>query len=197
MTTKLIFVRHSQSQVDPERPASQWGLAEAGRERCTALADRLAGYHPDLIATSVEPKAQQTGALAAQRLGLPCETAAGLHEHLRERAGWLDQPAFEQAVAAFFERPGMLVFGEETADQACERFEGAVRSVLAAHAGKTVAIVAHGTVITLFVARCAGVEPVSFWKRLHMPAIVVMSLPELELLEVVERVEIRDWRSGM
>jgi broad specificity phosphatase PhoE len=191
-SNKLILVRHAQSQVDRERPASQWGLTEAGRQRCTPLADRLAVYEPDLIVTSQEPKAIQTGAIAAARLGLPCQTAAGLHEHLREHAAWLDQPAFEQAVAAFFERPDQLVFGEETARQARERFEAAVRSVLDAHPGKTIAIVAHGTVITLLVAHYAAIEPLPFWKRLHMPAIVVMSVPELELLELVESVEVVD-----
>jgi broad specificity phosphatase PhoE len=187
-SNKIILVRHAQSQVDRERPVSQWGLTEAGRQRCTPLADRLAGYGPNLIVTSLEPKALQTGAIVAARLGLPCETAAGLHEHLRDQVGWLEQPAFEQAVAAFFERPGELVFGEETASQVRERFESAVRSMLAAHPGKTIAVVAHGTVITLLAARYAAVEPLPFWKRLHMPAIVVMSLPELELLEVIESV---------
>ena len=189
MSNTLILIRHSQSQPQPDRPASQWPLTEAGRRRCIALAARLAAYAPSLIVTSGERKAVETGALAAARLELPVEVAEGLHEHLREHAGWLPNPDFEQAVAAFFARQDALVFGEETAAQAGARFDTAVHTVLASYPGKKVAIVAHGTVITLFAARHAGIAPLPFWKRLGMPAIVVLALPDLRLLEVIDRLE--------
>ncbi|MDQ2996252.1 MAG: phosphoglycerate mutase family protein [Chloroflexota bacterium] len=187
MPNTLILIRHSQSQPEPGRPASQWPLTEAGQQRCIALAERLVAYAPDLIVTSRERKASATGALVAARLALPTKMADGLHEHQREHAGWLPEPAFEQAVSAFFARPNELVFGEETASQASARFDAAVRDILAAHPRQTVALVSHGTVITLFVAQHAGVAALPFWKCLGMPAIMVMSLPEMGLLEVIER----------
>ena len=190
MSNTLILIRHSQSQPEPDRPASQWPLTKEGRRRCIALADRLAAYTPDVIVTSRERKASATGALVAARLALPVAVTDGLHEHQREHVGWLSNLAFEQAVGAFFTRPDDLVFGEETAGQAGARFDAAIRDMLAAHPGQTVAIVSHGTVITLFVAQHASVAPLPFWKRLGMPAIVVMSLPDLGLLEVIERIEI-------
>jgi broad specificity phosphatase PhoE len=181
---KLLLIRHSQSRQDPARPASQWSLSDEGRRRCAALAERLAAYRLDTIVTSREPKAAETGALVAARLGLAVEATEGLHEHQRERAGYCSPEAFERAVAAFFEHRDKLVFGEETARQAEERFDRAVRSVLARHPARDVAIVSHGTVISLFVARHASVAPTPFWKSLGMPAVVVMALPELALLEV-------------
>jgi broad specificity phosphatase PhoE len=189
MPNTLILIRHSQSQPEPGRPASQWPLTAEGRRRCIVLADRLAVYAPDVIVTSRERKAGETGALVAARLGQPVAVADGLHEHQREHVGWLSNQEFEQAVVAFFTRPDELVFGEETADQAGARFNAAVRDVIASYPGQNVAIVAHGTVITLFVAQHAGMAPLPFWKRLGMPAIVVLSLPDLRLLEVVERIE--------
>jgi broad specificity phosphatase PhoE len=186
LSNTLILIRHSQSQPQPEHPASQWPLTEAGRRRCIALAERLSAYAPDVIVTSRERKAGETGALTVARLGIPSLAADGLHEHLREHVGWLPNPAFEQAVAAFFTRPDELVFGEETAGQAGARFDAAVRDVLADHPGQNVAIVSHGTVITLFVAQHAGIAPLPFWKRLGMPAMVVLSQPDLRLLESVE-----------
>ncbi len=179
----LILIRHSQPQQDRDHPASQWPLTNEGRRRCLALAERLAAYAPNVIVTSRELKASETGALVAARLVLPIEVADGLHEHQREHVGWLSNDEFEQAVTAFFTRPDALVFGEETAIQAGARFDAAVRAALAAHPGQNVAIVAHGTVITLFVAQHAGVAALPFWKRLGMPAIVALSLPDLGLLE--------------
>src|SRR5688500_6185252 len=105
MTHRLILIRHSQSQPDPERPASQWPLTEEGRRRCGPLAERLAAYAPDAIVTSHERKAIETGSLLAAHLGIQVAVGDGLHEHRREHVGWLSNPAFEQAVAAFFARP--------------------------------------------------------------------------------------------
>jgi broad specificity phosphatase PhoE len=181
----LILVRHSQSRQNPALPASQWGLSDEGRRRCGALAERLAIYRPVAIVTSRERKAVETGAIVAARLDLPAETAAGLHEHARERAGYSSPEAFEQSVAALFERPGELVFGEETASQAEQRFDQAVSDVLGRYPEQAVAVVAHGTVISLFVARHAGIAPAPFWKSLGMPAIVVLALPDLKLQEVI------------
>jgi broad specificity phosphatase PhoE len=45
----------------------------------------------------------------------------------------------------------------------------------------------HGTVLTLFVARVTGLEPFALWKRLGLPSFVVLSLPQLELVRVVEK----------
>jgi|SRR5581483_7992775 len=188
MTQRLILVRHSQSQPDPARPASQWGLTEVGRQRCAGLADHLAAYAPARIFTSAEPKAAETGSLVAARLGLPHAVAAGLHEHLREHAGWLTDEMFQRTVAALFERPTELVWGEETAAEAGDRFEAAVRGLLARHAGETLAIATHGTVMTLFIARHTGIAPIPFWRSLGMPAFAVLSLPDFGLLELVARV---------
>jgi broad specificity phosphatase PhoE len=188
MSNKLILIRHSQSQPNPALPASQWPLTAEGRRRCGPLAERLAAYAPNAIVTSHERKAIETGALVAARLGLPATAGDRLHEHQREQVGWLPSPAFEQAVAAFFARPDELVFGEETAEQAGARFEAGVRSTLAAHPSQTVALVTHGTVITLLVAARTDRAALPFWHSLGMPAIVVMALPGLELLEVIERV---------
>jgi broad specificity phosphatase PhoE len=192
MPNMAILIRHSQSQPDPMRPASQWPLTQEGRRRCLPLADRLAAFAPNLIITSREPKAIETGSLVGARLGLPTVAADGLHEHRREQVGWLPSPAFEQAVAAFFSRPDALVFGEETAGQAGARFEAAMQGLIGANPGQTLAVVAHGTVISLFAAAHAGVAALPFWRRLGMPALVVFALPDLKLLEVIERLAPND-----
>ena len=59
---------------------------------------------------------------------------------------------------------------------------------LARYPRDNLAIVAHGTVIALFVAACAGIAPHSFWRRLGLPSFVVLSLPERSVLATVERV---------
>ena len=87
-----------------------------------------------------------------------------------------------------FARPGELVYGEETADKARERFCIAITTVLENRKDASVAVVAHGTVISLFVAAVAGVDGLALWERIGMPSYIVLSRPELQLLEVVERI---------
>lgn len=185
---KLILVRHSLPAIAGEEPASQWQLSEEGRRRCGRLAELLAAHRPSAIVTSTEPKAIETGQIVGERLGIPVEAAPNLHEHERPGSG-LDTPEqFEGKVARLLENPGEPVFGAETGDQARERFSDAVDDVMKQHPAGNVAIVSHGTVMTLFVARATGVDPVTFWKGLGLPAFVVLSHPELVLLEVVASV---------
>jgi broad specificity phosphatase PhoE len=149
------------------------------------LAERLAAHTPTVIVTSLEPKALETGRLVADTLGIPMETAAGLHEHDRGNVPFLgSREQFETQVAGLFEHPGRLVYGSETADQAHRRFAHGITSVLEEHPSGNLAVVTHGTVLTLFVARVTGIDPVPFWQQLGLPSFVVLSLPELDLLLV-------------
>jgi len=188
MTDRLIFIRHSQSRPAPGLAPSHYPLTELGRRRCRALAARLAAYAPDLIVASDERKTRETAALTAAHMGLPHVVAPDLHEHRREQVGWLAQEQFDASVQAGFAQPDARVFGEETFNQARDRFAGGVRAALAQHAGHRIAIVTHGTVLALFIAQHAGVAAMPFWHSLGMPAIVVVALPGYRLLEVVEQV---------
>jgi len=185
---KLILIRHSLPAITGEEPASRWQLSEEGRRRCERLAELLAAHHPSAIVTSTEPKAIETGQIVGERLGIPIEAAPNLHEHERPGTG-LDTPEqFRSKVGRLLENPGDLVFGAETGDEARERFSAAVDDAMRRHPAGNVVIVTHGTVMTLFVARVAGIDPVPFWKGLGLPAYVVLSYPELALLEVVASV---------
>jgi broad specificity phosphatase PhoE len=188
---KLILVRHSLPEIVSDLPANQWRLSDAGRLRCKRLADRLATYDPDVIVASLEPKATETGRIVASRLGKPFETAKNLHEHDRSNGGpWDTKEQFEARVASFFENPQRVVFGRETADDAHRRFAGAVAEVIGKYPSGNLAVISHGTVMTLFVARAAGLDSFPFWKRLGLPSFVVLSLPGFGLLTVVEGVEV-------
>jgi broad specificity phosphatase PhoE len=193
----LILVRHSLPEMVTGVPASRWRLSAEGRHRCETLAERLAAYDLTTVVSSEEPKATETGQIVAEVLGLSFETAPGLHEHERgvvESLGSREE--FQAQVAAFFKHPHELVLGYETADEAHARFAAAVAAVLERHltgnpsssSGQSLAIVSHGTVITLFIARANRLDPVPFWKSLGLPAFAVLSLPNLNLRVVVAEI---------
>ncbi|MDQ7793084.1 MAG: histidine phosphatase family protein [bacterium] len=186
----LILVKHAMPVVLAQVDAHRWELSAAGRRRCPALARELSTYQPDVIIASLEPKALATGQIVAGRLSLPLRTAEGLHEHDRAGVGLLPAGDFEDSVRRFFEHPEKLVFGNETADQAWKRFNGALLRALGNYDERScVVVVTHGTVISLFVARANGIEPFPLWRRLGLPSFVVLSRPGFRLLDVIARVK--------
>ena len=181
----FILVRHSISRQQPGVSAHLWQLTDEGIARGKVLAEQLKAYRPDVIVTSEEPKAQQTGALLAEMLGTPLETEAGLHEQLRETAPYSANEAdFKARIRELFAKPDELVFGEETANGACSRFQQAIDTILKHHPDQNVIAVTHGTVLSLFVAHVANLDPVAFWESLGMPAYVVFDLPDFRLTTI-------------
>jgi broad specificity phosphatase PhoE len=150
---------------------------------------QLKPYKLDRIVTSVEPKAVETGELAARRLGIPCQAAANLHEHERESAPYFEtRAAFYKAIRNLFAHPDKLIFGDETGLEARERFEKAVEATMVANPRENIAIVTHGTVLSLFVSHLTGCEIYPFWQKLGMPAILAFSYPRMKLLTQVNEI---------
>jgi len=184
---RLILIRHSVPEIDPSLPANRWLLSELGRERCRWLAERLAVLQPAWIVTSLEPKALETGRIVGKILSVPVETGLDLHEHERPGVGlFANHEQFRSLVLRLFEQPGELVFGRETADQAHSRFARGIARVLDDHPGGNIAVVTHGTVMSLFGGRATGLDPAQLWLRLGLPALIALSWPGLDLLEMVE-----------
>jgi broad specificity phosphatase PhoE len=176
----LVLVKHSLPTVDPAVHAAEWRLGEEGRVRCQALAMRLRDYAPNAIVASTEPKAVETARLVGETLSLDVELDDRLREHDRTGIPWLDGEEFERSVQEAFARPDEVVFGRESIADVQRRFAAA-----ADRPGS--AVVAHGTAISAFVGARTGIDPFGLWRRLGLPAIVV--LDGSELVDVVENVQ--------
>jgi broad specificity phosphatase PhoE len=167
---RLLLIRHSVPAVDPTVPAADWRLNDEGRARAAAFADRLRALDLRFIASSREPKASETASILAEQLRLPWTVEDGLHEHERTRVPFFhDMNEWYRRAAEFLARPDELVFGDETANQARARFRGAVGRVLTEHPDGDIAVVAHGTVIALYVEPA---DPFAFWRGLTMPDLI-------------------------
>ena len=164
---KLILIRHAL----PERvencdgPADP-GLTDVGHEQARRLAAWLEGEHIDHVASSPKRRAFETAEPIAAQRGLEIEIVAGFSEidggsatyipyeqmrrerheiwhHLRsgrwEEAGFTDPEQFREQVA-----------------QAFAAWE-------AAHADRTVAVVAHSGTVNALVSHLLGIENVFFF----------------------------------
>jgi broad specificity phosphatase PhoE len=181
----LILIRHSQTDASENVPKHAWDLTEEGQRRAQALVPLLEAYHPFVLASSPEAKAQQTAKPIAQHYNLDMLTVTDLREHDRDNVKWMNsQEEFRASVIHFFEHPDELVLGEETGRQTLTRFTSAVTALIDGHSGLNIVAVTHGSVITLFVSQFAGVDAVLFWQSLTQPWIGVFTVPEFYLLKV-------------
>ena len=176
MTMYLILVKHSLPELDETRPTNTWKLSNEGRVRAQRLAEELESFQPEVILSSNEPKAKETAEILASQLRLEVQTAPDLHEHDRSTVPFLSHDKFQASIREFFQKPDELVFGSETANQTYTRFYRAVHSILKEHRKKSVVIVTHGTVISLFVARLTGSSDLELWSKLGLPSLVAMDL---------------------
>jgi broad specificity phosphatase PhoE len=176
MTKYLILVKHSLPKVEENLPANKWKLSSEGQARAHRLSEQLPRFQPELIFSSNEPKAKETAEIIAESHQLELCIVADLHEHDRRNIPYLPQDEFQVSVREFFEKPDARVFGSETANEAHKRFSGAVHGILNDHMHKTIAIVAHGTVISLFVSRLTGIADLYLWEELGLPSFVVLDM---------------------
>ena len=134
-----------------------------------------------MIWCSKEPKAVETAETVARAVGVPARTADGLEEHHRRSVHYFPtKEEFERAVEQLFCKSDQLVLGTETAEQALNRVAVAIGQVIEAGQADSV-VVTHGTVMTLYLASVAGIEPMCFWRRLGTPSYVVLSLPDMRI----------------
>jgi broad specificity phosphatase PhoE len=184
---KLTLNKHARPHVDPNTPSDEWKLADEGRRASNALADALRGQSFETVLSSSEPKALETAQIIGTRLGKPVRVADDLFEHDRRNVPHMEAREFISLVALFFRDADRLVLGDETADEAYDRFAAAVDRALETQTGD-VAIVTHGTVIALFAERRAKQDPFAVWRRMGQPSYIVFEVPEWNVLELRERV---------
>ena len=176
-STKVVLIRHCESQVDPALPPTTWGLTKAGHAQAGGLAG--ASFCADLIAVACgdEPKMVQTVEPLTRAVGLSVEQNVAYRESHSE--GWFDGAGFEDIVGAFFrERAVAPAPGWEPAGEAAERFGSALEQQVArVGVGGTVVVCSGGRVLTAVLARLDLIAPsqlLETWRRLRAPDVAVI-----------------------
>ena len=178
---ELEVLRGVTFSVDPGQVKVIIGPSGSGKStllRCLAVLEQpesgtvsLDGRRPTRIVTSPERKARETAEILAETLRVPLDEDRALREHERPDLPFLDEPAeFESRMRIAFERPAERLFGGESVAGAVDRFAAGIASQREAHPGDSLAVVSHGTVISGFVARVAGVDAFALWRSLALPS---------------------------
>jgi broad specificity phosphatase PhoE len=167
----LYLVRHGRPVIDPSTPASTWPLDPEHESAVVQLAARAPWSDDAVWFTSPEQKAARTAFLLA---GREVPIVERLREHDRADTRWIDD--FAAVMAEAFAQPDTAARdGWEPLDDTRARVAAAAREIVAAHAGRDVVLVGHGTAWTLLAAELTGAAPdVERWHRLAMPDVIVV-----------------------
>jgi broad specificity phosphatase PhoE len=180
---RLVLIKHSVPEMQIHTESRFWHLSEEGRKRCAPLAEKLRRFNLARIVSSNEPKAVETAELLASELSRTHIVRPDLQENDRTGLGFVGVEAYQDTFRRFFAEPDRVIVGTETAEEARARFTTAVEAVLEEFPEETLAIVTHGTVISLLVSEPTAEERFRLWRRLGLPSYVVVSRPSLEIVE--------------
>lgn len=151
--SRLVLIRHGPPVIDPTGPPASWALADP------VAVERLAPLLPLDLAVVASDERKAIGTAAA--LGRAFSVDARLREVSRPWIGSQDE--FVSACRRYLR--GEQLAGWEPQEQARARFAQAARGI----------VVAHGTIMSLFVAaRCPGIDVVEFFEGLEMPDVWVL-----------------------
>ena len=175
----LYLIRHARSQMMGDE-IERWPLSEEGRREAGVLARQSFWREVESILSSPEPKALGTARPAAHRWGIPLEIVDCLHEVHRPQL----VPDYETAIARLFAEPETSIAGMEPATQAAERITRCLKELVASRPEQTLAVVSHGLILTLFLARLEHRRPtVAEWRGIPFTGLAVMDTTSWHLVK--------------
>lgn len=189
MSTRLLIVRHGQTDWNIDgrfQGQTDIPLNATGHKQAHALARRLAAKPLEAIYASDLKRASLTASIIHQALSADGRSPLILEPRLREMCfGEWEGLTYREIQAR---QPRQLSRWEsdleqvappagETLLEMAERVQAAFQSILAAHPGKSVLLVAHGGPLQMLIAQALGMPPGRFW-QIHLSN---ASLSELNL----------------
>jgi broad specificity phosphatase PhoE len=152
---RIIFLRHADTQKDPEVHATLWDLSESGKIEAEHVKDIEIMNAVDVIYTSEERKTSLTVQPLAGKLGKISTPMAAFNEVARGEK-FLSKEEFEQEKNRQLEDLEYAAFNGESGLDALARFKAGVKEVAETNPGKTILIVTHGTVLNIYFSELLG-----------------------------------------
>lgn len=178
MHRQIVLVRHAMPVVVPSCPARSWPLADEGKAQASDLVERLLPLAPNLVVTSIERKARETGDIIAASLGLERVTVDGFHEQGADTVPYIDDAAeFRAAVERHFALADRAVLGTETSRDAARRFTAALDIIHGqSPKARLPLVVSHGRIMASFLSELTGDDPWEIWRELAIPDLLLVDL---------------------
>ncbi|MFX0062282.1 MAG: histidine phosphatase family protein [Candidatus Hermodarchaeota archaeon] len=171
MVNTFYFLRHAQTTVDLSRPSKEWVLSEIGIKQCRELASSNIFSKIDVIICSTEKKTSLTAQPFAELVNKPIFTHTGLNEIGSDKLPLQNTQEFEKLRLKCFKNLDYAEYGWESSRNALKRLKSAIGEINTQYTDKTILIVSHGTILSLYFADLLGIinrgtEVFKRWKQL-------------------------------
>ena len=177
----LLVARHGDAEYPVHGVLTDDGgrLTTTGRSQAQALAEAVRTRRVAAVYASSMTRAEATGSILAQTLGVGLTVVAGLQEFsVGELAGVpYTDPRPQQVFEAWLDGDLEVgIPGGETGLRVIDRVEDALATIADAHRGETVVVISHGGVMSLTLPRLADNVPNDLARARFVPNCVPAEL---------------------
>jgi len=172
MASRLLFLRHFETNIDPDRPASQWDLSDAGLNRSKTFVE---SWRKPLkgVWSSPEPKASTTAEALSVRIGAPLFIDPRLREVDRGGSGLIKD--YAEAVELYLrEAPGAPQW--EPINCVNERAVSFLKSL---RGSGDHLVVTHGLFMAVAISNYFNVDRFAFWRSLGFGQLIDVGYNDL------------------
>lgn len=149
--TKIIFLRHADTQKDPSVNAAMWGLSDLGNKQALDLSEDEILKTAEGVYVSSEKKTKLTIEPLVSKINVDIKEDSNFDE-VRRGDKFLTKEEFETEKNLQLEDFSYHAFGGESCFEALERFKNQVEHIKSLNENKTIIIVTHGTILTIYLA---------------------------------------------
>ena len=184
---KIILIKHSMPNVTSDIPSKKWTLSEEGIINTKLLALKLEKFNFNKIYSSDEPKAMETAQILGNQFLKTVEVIKGIHEQERESNRTIyPRDQWKKLMKKFFDFPDELIFGDETANAAKERFSTAIHNLIESNPrDEDIVVVTHGVVMSLFISKYNDIDIFNVWDTLGLPSYAELNANDFRLNDIV------------
>lgn len=172
---KLVFIRHSQSLVNPSIPIPSWGLSDEGVTLATTLRENPIIKAVQVMYSSLQTKALETAVLLTKNTGVPIKTDNRFTEFTSLTNHFMKPEEHTESIRAFCAGTVERIHDGETSAEGLKRFNDAIIATVAAERDKqAVGIVSHGGIMTYFVMQFMSGDKYAVWSSMKQPDVAVL-----------------------
>jgi broad specificity phosphatase PhoE len=179
----LYLIRHPRTHVDPTRPPHEWQLSEQGRAQVKALAAASFWQQVTGLYSSDQPKAMGAAGTIGAQHQIPVGSLAGLAEVSRGHEVYHSAGDYDKILGQFFAFPDHAIAGWERGTDALRRFANSVNYIINQHPNQSIALLSHGTILTLYTAMLDQHPPtLARWRSISFATVAAVEIESQHLV---------------
>jgi broad specificity phosphatase PhoE len=169
LSNSIIFLRHAETNIDPSLPAHVWSISEEGIRKTQELAKSAVFAEVAGIVHSSEKKARQTADVFAELLRVDLYELPEFDELRRQAGPLLSSREYRLHVRATLTDWEHSHHGWESGRNALQRFSEGVKRINIMFYDKTILVVSHGIVMSLYFSQLRNLQSIAFERWAQMP----------------------------